>query len=211
MILCVIALISITFYMVVLCMRYAWSDLYSSLKECKRCGLHAGRSNVVIGDGNPRAPIMFIGEGPGRDEDLQGIPFVGAAGKLLDKMLEAIGLSRDNAYISNIVKCRPPSNRNPNDDEAAACLPYLRAQVALVKPKVIVCLGAVASKYIYDPKIRITRDRGEWKQSKGVYIIPTYHPAALLRDPAKKRASWEDFQSVRAKLEELELLPVDKP
>lgn len=121
-------------------MRYAWSELYSSLKDCKRCGLHEGRNNVVIGDGNPKAPVMFIGEGPGRDEDLQGLPFVGAAGKLLDKMLDAIGLSRDNAYIANIVKCRPPNNRNPNDDEAAACLPYLRAQVALVRPKVIVCL-----------------------------------------------------------------------
>ena len=192
-------------------MRYAWSELYSSLKDCKRCGLHEGRNNVVIGDGNPKAPVMFIGEGPGRDEDLQGLPFVGAAGKLLDKMLDAIGLSRDNAYIANIVKCRPPNNRNPNDDEAAACLPYLRAQVALVRPKVIVCLGAVAPKYIYDRQIKITRDRGIWKRSKGVYIIPTYHPAALLRDPAKKRESWEDLQSVRSKLEELASQPAKEP
>ena len=186
-------------------MRYDWETLYAGLHDCKNCGLSAGRTHVVIGDGNPKAKIMLIGEGPGRDEDLQGIPFVGAAGKLLDKMLAAIKLDRSEVYIANIVKCRPPQNRTPAEDEALACLPYLRAQAALVKPAVIVCLGATAARYVYDKNVRITRDRGRWFQRKGVWMMPTYHPSALLRDASKKREAWEDMQSLRDKLMELGL------
>ncbi|MBQ7114586.1 MAG: uracil-DNA glycosylase [Clostridia bacterium] len=184
-------------------MRYAWETLYATLQGCKGCGLSAGRTNIVIGDGNPKAKIMLIGEGPGRDEDLQGIPFVGAAGKLLDKMLAAIDLDRNNVYIANIVKCRPPQNRTPLEEEAEACIGHLRAQVALVRPAIIVCLGATAARYVYDRNVRITRDRGIWKCSKGVWILPTYHPAALLRDESKKREAWDDLKKLRAKYEEL--------
>ncbi len=184
-------------------MRYDWETLYATLQGCKGCGLSAGRTNIVIGDGNPKAKIMLIGEGPGRDEDLQGIPFVGAAGKLLDKMLAAIDLDRNNVYIANIVKCRPPQNRTPLEEEAEACIGHLRAQVALVRPAIIVCLGATAARYVYDRNVRITRDRGIWKCSKGVWILPTYHPAALLRDESKKREAWDDLKKLRAKYEEL--------
>lgn len=184
-------------------MRYDWETLYATLQGCKGCSLSAGRTNIVIGDGNPKAKIMLIGEGPGRDEDLQGIPFVGAAGKLLDKMLAAIDLDRNNVYIANIVKCRPPQNRTPLEEEAEACIGYLRAQVALVRPAIIVCLGATAARYVYDRNVRITRDRGIWKCSKGVWILPTYHPAALLRDESKKREAWDDLKKLRAKYEEL--------
>ncbi len=184
-------------------MRYDWSALYAQLNACAACGLSSGRTHVVIGDGNPEAGIMLIGEGPGREEDLQGVPFVGAAGKLLDKMLAAIGLDRTLVYIANIVKCRPPGNRIPTEAEAVACIPYLRAQAALVRPRIIVCLGATAARYVYDESVRITRDRGVWKCRKGVWILPTYHPAALLRDESKKRDAWEDMKELRAKYEEL--------
>lgn len=183
--------------------HYEWAALYEELKGCTRCGLAQTRAHVVIGDGNPSAEIMLIGEGPGRDEDLQGVPFVGAAGKLLDKMLAAVELDRTQVYICNIVKCRPPQNRVPTDAEAAACLPYLRAQFALVRPRIIVCLGATAARYVYDEDVRITRDRGVWKCKKGVWILPTYHPAALLRDEGKKRDAWDDLKKLRAKYEEL--------
>lgn len=184
-------------------MHYDWESLYASLRDCRSCGLSETRSSVVIGDGNPKAKIMLIGEGPGRDEDMQGIPFVGAAGKLLDKMLAAIDLDRTDVYIANIVKCRPPGNRTPQEEEAEACIPHLRAQVALIRPAIIVCLGATAARYVYDRNIRITRDRGIWKCSKNVWILPTYHPAALLRDESKKRDAWDDLKKLRAKYEEL--------
>ena len=184
-------------------MHYEWSTLYEQVKCCEGCGLSQTRTNVVIGDGNPKAKVMLIGEGPGRDEDLQGVPFVGAAGKLLDKMLAAIELNREHVYIANIVKCRPPQNRTPQETEARACLPYLRAQVALVRPKIIVCLGATAAKYVYDENVRITRDRGVWQCKKGIWMLPTYHPAALLRDESKKRDAWEDMKKLRAKYEAL--------
>lgn len=184
-------------------MRYDWETLYSTLQSCQACGLSSGRTNIVIGDGNPKAKIMLIGEGPGRDEDLQGIPFVGAAGKLLDRMLASINFDRNDVYIANIVKCRPPQNRTPLEEEAEACLPHLRAQVALVRPGIIVCLGATAARYVYDRNARITRDRGIWKCAKGVWILPTYHPAALLRDESKKREAWDDLKKLRAKYEEL--------
>jgi len=146
---------------------------------------------------------MFIGEGPGRDEDITGRPFVGAAGSLLEKALHAIGHSRDSVYIANVVKCRPPDNRAPAPDEVAACLFYLRAQVALIRPKVIVLLGASALKAVLGPDARVTRDRGHWVTRKGVRIMPTFHPAALLRDEDKKRPFWEDMKKIRDAVNEL--------
>lgn len=184
-------------------MKTDWNTLLSGIGACKQCPLSESRTNTVPGEGNVNADLMFIGEGPGRDEDSSGRPFVGRAGQLLTKMIEAIDLTREGVYIANIVKCRPPGNRVPNDSEAEACLPYLRAQVALVRPRVIVALGATAAKHILGPDIRISRDRGVFKQSKGVWLIPTFHPAYLLRSPERKREAWEDFQAIRDKLKEL--------
>lgn len=185
--------------------HYDWQTLYGELSDCRLCGLSEARTHVVIGEGNPNATVMLVGEGPGKDEDATGRPFVGRAGQLLDKMLEAIDLKREQVYIANVVKCRPPGNRTPVDAEAQACLPFLRAQFALVRPAILVCMGATAARYLYDPAIRITRDRGVWKCVKGVWILSTYHPAALLRDPARKRDAWEDMKSLRSKMEELGL------
>lgn len=184
-------------------MELSWEKLSAAVAQCRRCRLCATRTNTVLGEGSPRSGIMFVGEGPGREEDLSGRPFVGAAGQLLDRMIAAIGLKREDVYIANIVKCRPPSNREPEASEALSCLPFLRAQFLLVTPKIIVCLGATAAKYVYDENVRITRDRGAFVSKKGVWIIPTYHPAALLRDPSKKRDAWTDFQAVRDKRREL--------
>lgn len=180
-----------------------WDELEEYCKGCNRCRLHRGRNNMVFGKGSRNARLMFVGEGPGRDEDATGVPFVGRAGQLLGKIMMASGISMDNVYIGNIVKCRPPSNRIPTPDEANACLPYLRNQVYLIKPKIIVCLGATAAKYIIDSKIKITKDRGQWHHRKGYWLMATYHPAALLRDVAKKRPVWEDFKSISVKLKEL--------
>lgn len=162
-------------------LRFDWDSLYKELENCTKCGLYETRTNIVIADGDPHADIMFIGEGPGREEDEQGVPFVGAAGRLFNYLLEEAGLVREKIYICNIVKCRPPQNRDPFPDEAEACLPYLRAQIALVRPKVIVCLGRIAARYVYDRDIQITRQRGQVKKAGIFYVIPTYHPAALLR------------------------------
>lgn len=183
--------------------KYYWKELYSEINGCQKCRLCEQRTNIVIGEGDPKATIMFIGEGPGRDEDLSGRPFVGRAGQLLDKMIGAIGFRREEVYIANVVKCRPPNNRTPEESEADSCLSYLRVQFALIRPKIIVCLGATAAKYIYDPNVRITRDRGVWKDKKGVWILPTYHPAALLRDESKKREAWEDMQKLKQKYDEI--------
>ena len=185
-------------------MRISWATLWNEIHGCEKCGLCATRTLVVPGEGNPHAKLMFIGEGPGREEDLQGRPFVGPAGQLLDKMIAAIDMRREDVYICNVVKCRPPGNRVPEENEALSCLPYLRAQFVLVQPKVIVCLGATAARYVYDKDVRITRDRGKWRESKGVWIMPTYPPAALLRDPMKKGEAWADFQAVRDRLREME-------
>jgi DNA polymerase len=176
---------------------------------CKSCPLCERRTNVVFGEGNPQADLMFIGEGPGFDEDKLGRPFVGKAGQLLDKMILAMQFTREEVYICNIVKCRPPDNRVPMPEEAAACLPYLRAQVALIRPKVIVLLGSTAARYTISGDIRITRDRGKWFERKGVWMMPTYHPSALLRDPSLKRAAWADFQAVRDKLTEIEKMQAE--
>ncbi len=173
------------------------------IRSCDKCELCKTRNNAVPGEGNISAPIMFIGEGPGRDEDEQGRPFVGAAGQLLDKMMASIGLDRTNAFIANIVKCRPPQNRVPEEEEAQACLPYLRKQFAIIKPKIVVCLGSTAAKYVIDRNIRITRDRGNWYEKMGCSFIATFHPSALLRDPEKKKDAWEDMKKIKEKLDEL--------
>jgi len=173
-----------------------WEQLEKTAKECKKCKLCQNRNNVVFGTGNRQASLMFIGEGPGADEDLQGTPFVGKAGKLMNMAFEAIGLKREEVYIANIVKCRPPGNRNPQDDEANACLDYLRNQVILVKPKIIVLLGSVALKNILGKEYGITASRGKWIERKGILYMPTWHPAALLRDESKKIDFIRDLQEV---------------
>lgn len=179
-------------------------ELFNIAQTCTRCRLCAKRKNVVFGEGNPKAEIMFVGEGPGEDEDNTGRPFVGRAGQLLTKMIESVGLKREDVYIANIVKCRPPYNRIPQDDEAYYCLPYLRKQVAIIRPKIIVCLGATSSKYIIDKTLRITRDRGKWVQKGKFLMLPTFHPSALLRDPEKKKYAYEDFKSIAEKLKQLD-------
>lgn len=161
------------------------------------------RTNVVIGKGNRNADILFIGEGPGQQEDLSGLPFVGPAGQLLDKMLKAIDFTLDDVYIANIVKCRPPGNRDPHEDEQNACLNYLRYQLGLIKPKIIVCLGRIAATAIIDSNYKITKERGKWIERKGFWITSTYHPSALLRDKEKKYPAWEDFKAIKLKYEEL--------
>lgn len=182
-----------------------WTLFHQQVEQCAMCPLHQGIHRKVPGQGDVRAPLMLIGEGPGQVEDEEGLAFVGPAGQLLTRMLAAISLPRDRVYICNIVKCRPPQNRAPEPDEAAACMLHLRNQVALVRPKVIVLLGATAAKCTLGADIRITRDRGRWFNSKGTWMLPTYHPSALLRDPAKKREAWEDMQTLRDKLIELSL------
>ena len=184
-------------------MRVSWAQLYEDLSGCQRCRLCEHRTNVVPGEGNPNARLMVIGEGPGQEEDRQGRPFVGRSGELLTRMIHAIGIERPEVYICNVVKCRPPQNRNPEPDEAQACLNYLRAQVALVRPKVIVLLGKVACRYTLGEEIFITREHGRWFERKGTWFIPTFHPSALLRDPTKKRDAWDDFQKIREKLKEI--------
>ena len=183
----------------------SWELFEKQVAACGLCPLHQGIRHKVPGQGDRHAPLMFIGEGPGQVEDEEGLAFVGPAGQLLTKMLAAISLPRDRVYICNIVKCRPPNNRVPEESEAAACKLHLRMQVALVQPKVIVLLGSTAAKNTLGAEIRITRDRGRWFERKGVWMMPTYHPSALLRDPAKKHEAWEDMQSLRDKLMELGL------
>ena len=182
-----------------------WELFHRQVEACGLCPLHEGILHKVPGQGDEHAPLMLIGEGPGQVEDEEGLAFVGPAGQLLTRMLAAISLPRDRVYICNIVKCRPPNNRVPEIAEAEACRLHLRNQFALVRPKVIVLLGSTAAKSILGPEIRITRDRGRWYERKGVWFMPTYHPSALLRDPAKKREAWEDMKSLRDRLMELGL------
>ena len=180
-----------------------WESLRAECMACTRCGLCETRHNVVFGVGNQQADVMFVGEGPGEQEDLQGIPFVGPAGKLLDDMLRIIDLSREsNCYIANIVKCRPPRNRDPMETEQDACIGYLRNQVALVKPKIIICLGRIAAKRLIDPDYRITRQHGQWVQKNGVWMTAIYHPSALLRDVTKRPETFDDLISIREKIKE---------
>jgi uracil-DNA glycosylase family 4 len=181
-----------------------WMDLFEAVHGCKRCGLCRGRANAVPGEGNPRARLMLIGEGPGAQEDDQGRPFVGASGELLTRYLHQIGVERAQVYIANIVKCRPPGNRTPTPEEARACLPYLRAQFKLIRPKILVLLGATAARHTLGGEVRIRRDHGTWTQRKGIWMMPTFHPSALLRDPSERLAAWQDFLSIQAKLSQLE-------
>ena len=173
-----------------------WEDLEKSIQDCQKCKLCQTRKNIVFGEGNRDADIMFIGEGPGADEDAQGRPFVGKAGQLMNKAFQGLGIDRNSVYITNIVKCRPPANRVPEDDEAEACLNYLRNQVMLVKPKLIVLLGSTALKNILGKEYGITACRGKWIEKKEILYMPTWHPAALLRDENKKIDFWLDLKSV---------------
>ena len=177
-------------------MYETWDELEDSIVNCNKCKLCKTRQNIVFGTGNKNATIMFIGEGPGADEDAQGEPFVGKAGKLMNMAFEAVGIKREDVYIANIVKCRPPANRNPEEDEAVACLDYLRNQVMLVKPTIIVLLGSVALKNILGKDYGITVSRGKIIEKKGITYIPTWHPAALLRDESKKIDFLKDLQLV---------------
>ncbi len=168
--------------------------LRDELGDCKRCKLHKERNNIVFGEGNPDAKLMFIGEGPGRDEHIQGRPFVGRAGKLLDKMIMAMGLKREDVYIANVVKCRPPNNRNPEPDEVAICSPFLIKQIEIVDPDVIISLGAVSAQFLLNTRINISRLRGNIHRFKNSSLIATYHPAYLLRNPGQKKNAWEDLK-----------------
>ena len=178
-----------------------WEELENCVKNCRKCRLCEKRNNVVFGVGNKNADMMFIGEGPGADEDMQGEPFVGKAGKLMNMAFKMLGINREEVYIANIVKCRPPQNRNPQDDEAEACLNYLRNQVILVKPKIIVLLGNVALKNILGKEYGITASRGKWVEKKGILYMPTWHPAALLRDENKKIDFVKDLKEVQNKFQ----------
>lgn len=187
-------------------MRYeSFQALQADCMTCTRCRLCEGRTNLVFGVGNPEADILFIGEGPGMQEDLQGEPFVGPSGKLLDKMLESIQLSRsENIYIANMVKCRPPGNRDPRPDEQDICIGWLREQVRFIRPKVIVCLGRIAAQRLISPTFRVTKEHGQFIDKKGTLMMGTFHPAALLRNPANKPAAFDDFLALRDKLTTLD-------
>jgi DNA polymerase len=178
------------------CGSDALLDIRRRLGECARCKLAGGRTKLVFGTGNPRAELMFVGEGPGADEDLQGEPFVGKAGQLLTKMIEAMGFRREEVYIANVVKCRPPGNRDPEPDEIEACEPFLKEQIAAVRPKVVVALGRFAVQTLLRDGTPISRQRGRWRTYEGVKLMPTFHPAYLLRNPPEKKKAWEDLQLV---------------
>lgn len=176
-------------------------DIAGQVRTCSACPLHASRKNTVPGEGNPNRPdIMFVGEGPGADEDVQGRPFVGAAGQLLDKMIAGMGYKREDVFIANIVKCRPPGNRVPMPEEMNACVPYLKAQIAFIKPKIIVALGKTAVQGLLREDVAITKFRGTWCQYEGIDLMPTYHPSFLLRSPSHKGDAWADLKAVLTKL-----------
>ena len=175
-------------------------EVRAELGECTRCKLHKGRHSIVFGVGSPKARLVFVGEAPGEDEDMQGIPFVGKAGQLLTKMIEAMGLSRDEVYICNTVKCRPPNNRNPEPDELGACEPFLKGQLASMRAEAIVTLGKFASQALLRDETPISRLRGTWREYAGVPLMPTFHPAYLLRSPGEKGKVWSDLQQVMTKL-----------
>lgn len=180
-----------------------FEDLRNDCARCRDCALCESRTNVVFGVGNPNAEVLFIGEGPGENEDLQGEPFVGRGGKLLDKYLEAVDLYRDkNIYIANIVKCRPPKNRDPSPAEQDACIKWLREQVRLIRPKIIVCLGRIAAQKLIAPDFKVTERHGEFIEKGGILMMGTFHPAALLRNPNNKPDALEDFLALRERLRE---------
>jgi uracil-DNA glycosylase family 4 len=176
------------------------SSLREKLLDCGACGLHKGRTNLVFGEGDPAGNLMFVGEGPGADEDRTGRPFVGRAGALLTKIIQAMGLERDNVYIANIVKCRPPGNRDPEPDEIAACLPNLEKQIDIIKPRVICALGRVATQVLVGERSGITALRGRFFEYRGIRLMPTFHPAACLRQPSNKRLVWDDIKKVMKEL-----------
>ena len=178
----------------------SWQELENECLCCDKCELHQTRTNVVFGVGNTKSPILFIGEGPGEQEDLKGEPFVGRAGQLLDKMLALIDLSRSDVYIANIVKCRPPNNRDPLPAEQDACIGYLRNQTLLIRPKLIVCLGRIAAMKIISPDFKITADHGKFTEKNSYWMTAIFHPAALLRDPSKKECTFSDLKAIQAKL-----------
>ena len=180
-----------------------WDALYEECIHCQKCGLAETRTNVVFGEGARDAEVMFIGEGPGEQEDRTGRPFVGRAGQLLDDMLAMIDLKREKVFIGNMVKCRPPQNRDPLNIEQEACIGYLRNQVALLKPKIIVCLGRIAAMKLIKEDFNITREHGQWLEKAGVWMMAMYHPSALLRDPRKRPESFEDLKSLQAKIREV--------
>ncbi len=181
-----------------------WQELKDACMGCQNCPLGATRTNLVFGTGNENAEVLFVGEGPGENEDLQGEPFVGRGGKLLDKYLEAIDLSRDkNIYIANMVKCRPPHNRDPKPEEQEECIKWLREQFRLLRPKIIVCLGRISAQKLISPDFKVTKQHGEFFEKGGVLMMGTFHPAALLRNPNQKPAALEDFIKLRDKIEEV--------
>lgn len=180
-----------------------WDALYEECIHCQKCGLAETRTNVVFGEGARDAEVMFIGEGPGEQEDRTGRPFVGRAGQLLDDMLAMIDLKREKVFIGNMVKCRPPQNRDPLNIEQEACIGYLRNQVALLKPKIIVCLGRIAAMKLIKEDFKITCEHGQWTEKAGVWMMAMYHPSALLRDPRKRPESFEDLKSLQAKIREV--------
>lgn len=179
-------------------LREDLSDIQAELgPDCRRCKLHQGRNRIVFGDGNPTAELVFVGEGPGADEDAQGLPFVGRGGQLLTDMIQkGMGLRREQVYICNVVKCRPPKNRTPEPDELAACAPFLRAQLDAIGPRILVALGKVAAQQLLADTTPITRMRGRWREYAGIPLMPTFHPAYLLRNPAEKAKVWEDLKAV---------------
>jgi uracil-DNA glycosylase len=179
-------------------------DIRNDLGECTRCRLHEGRTHIVFGTGNPRARLMFVGEAPGQDEDEQGLPFVGRAGQLLTKMIESMGFRREDVYIANVLKCRPPGNRPPKPDEVATCQPFLRRQIASINPEVLCALGSFAAQAVLRREDKISAMRGRFFSIDGVTVMPTYHPAYLLRNPSEKRTVWEDLQKIMAVLKKAE-------
>ena len=184
-------------------MADSWESLRQECGQCRACGLADTRTNVVFGVGATDAEILLVGEGPGQHEDEQGVPFVGLAGQLLDDMLEIIGLDRTKVYIANIVKCRPPQNRDPLNVEQDACIGWLRRQTALLRPKIIICLGRIAAKVIIKEDFKITSEHGQWFQRGGVQMTAIYHPSALLRDVTKRPETFEDLKAIQAKVREL--------
>ena len=185
-------------------MIHQWSELENACRNCRKCGLCETRHHVVLGVGNPQAKVLFVGEGPGENEDLQGEPFVGRGGQLLDKLLAAVDLDRkSNIYITNIVKCRPPQNRDPRPEEQEACIGWLRNQFALIRPKILVCLGRIAGQKLIKPDLKITKEHGIFFEKGGTLMMATLHPAAQLRNPAQKPAAFEDYLKLREKIDEL--------
>lgn len=178
-------------------------DVREELGDCRRCKLHSSRTNIVFGTGSPKARLVFVGEGPGRDEDLQGMPFVGLAGQLLTKIIQAIQLSREEVYIANIIKCRPPGNRNPEPDEIRACEPFLIKQLGVIRPKLICALGTFAAQTLLKTEEKISLLRGRFHRYQGIPIMPTYHPAYLLRNPHFKKDVWEDMKKIKGEYEQL--------